>query len=73
MGEVSGNDEYESWMKSRLLQRPEDQLDLTEAELSEEIPKLLTTENTNIVKNLVIYSFKDGGFVSVSLFVLNKY
>ncbi|XP_055698577.1 dynein intermediate chain 2, ciliary isoform X1 [Phlebotomus papatasi] len=64
MGEVSGNDEYESWMKSRLLQRPEDQLDLTEAELSEEVPKLLTTENTNIVKNLVIYSFKDGGFVS---------
>uniref|UniRef100_A0A1B0D676 Dynein intermediate chain 2, ciliary n=1 Tax=Phlebotomus papatasi TaxID=29031 RepID=A0A1B0D676_PHLPP len=63
MGEVSGNDEYESWMKSRLLQRPEDQLDLTEAELSEEVPKLLTTENTNIVKNLVIYSFKDGGFL----------
>lgn len=60
-----GSDECESWMKSRQLNKPDDQLDLTEAELNEEIPKVLTTENTNIVKNLVIYSFKDGCFVNV--------
>lgn len=34
-------------------------------ELSEEIPKLLTTDNTNALKNLVVYSFKDGAFVPV--------
>lgn len=65
MGEVLGSDDCESWMKTRLLNRPDDQLDLTDAELGEEIPKVLTTENTNIVKNLVVYSFRDGGFVNV--------
>lgn len=33
--------------------------------MSEEIPKLLTTDNTNAAKNLVVYSFKDGAFVPV--------
>lgn len=53
-------------MKSRSLMRPDDQLELTDAELNEEVPKVLTTsQNTNVVKNLVVYSFKDGGFVHV--------
>lgn len=52
-------------MKSRQLLRPDDQLDLTEAELSEEVPRILSCENTNVVKNSVIYSFKEGEFVAV--------
>lgn len=60
-----GADDFESWMKSRQLIRPEDQLDLTEAELSEEVSKVLTAQNMNILKNLVIYSFKEGAYVPV--------
>lgn len=65
--EVVGTDDCESWMKARQLIRPDDQLELTEAELSEEVPKVLTTSYANVVKNLVVYSFKDGGFVNVPL------
>lgn len=54
-------------MKSKQLLRPDDQLDLAEAELAEEIPKILTADDPNIRKNLVIYSFKEGGYVYVSL------
>lgn len=62
---MTGTEECESWMKARQLIRPDDQLDLTEAELNEEIPKVLTTSYSNVVKNLVVYSFKDGCFVNV--------
>lgn len=40
-------------------------MDLTDAELSEEIPKVLSAENRHLPGNLVIYSFKDGGYVPV--------
>lgn len=56
-------------MKSRQLSKPEDQLDLTEAELAEEITKVLTPTNTNVVHNLVVYSFKDEAFVPVRIFM----
>ncbi|EDV55380.2 dynein intermediate chain 2, ciliary isoform X2 [Drosophila erecta] len=56
-------DDFEAWMKSRQLLKPDDQLDLTEAELGEEITKVLTPTNTNIIRNLVVYSFKEGEFV----------
>lgn len=55
----------DDWSKSRQLIKPDDQLDLNENELSEEIKKVLTTENPNVSKNLVIYSFKEGCFVEV--------
>lgn len=51
------------WNKQLI--KPDDQLELTEAELGEEIPKELTSENTNVVRNLVIYRFKDGQYVLV--------
>jgi hypothetical protein len=38
-------------------------MDLTDTELCEEIPKVLSTENRHLPQNLVIYSFKDGGYV----------
>ncbi|EDV35959.1 uncharacterized protein Dana_GF12212 [Drosophila ananassae] len=56
-------DDYEAWMRSRQLLKPDDQLDLTEAELGEEVTKVLTPTNTNIIRNLVVYSFKEGEFV----------
>lgn len=52
-------------MKARQLIRPDDQLELTDAELNEEVPKVLTTSYSNVIKNQVVYSFKDGGFINV--------
>lgn len=64
--ELNGPEDCESFMKARQLVRPDDQLELTDAELNEEVPKVLTTsQNQNAVKNLVVYSFKDGCFVNV--------
>lgn len=40
-------------------------MDLTESELCEEIPKLLSAENRHLPQNLVIYSFKDGGYIPI--------
>lgn len=60
------------WTKTRLLLKPDDQLDLTEAELNEEIPKVLTSDNPNIKKNLVIYSFKEGQYIYVCIIICNK-
>lgn len=50
-------------MKSRQLIKPDDQLELTEAELGEEVTKVLTPTNTNVLRNLVVFSFKDGEYV----------
>ena len=38
---------------------------LFSSELSEEIQKVLSTENRHLPQNLVIFSFKDGGYVPV--------
>lgn len=40
-------------------------MDLNDAELCEEIPKLLSAENRHLPQNLVVYSFKDGGYVPI--------
>lgn len=64
MNEGSGDD-YEQWLRSKQQIKPDDQLDLTEAELNEDVMKVLDTENTNFPKNLVIYSFRDESFVPV--------
>ncbi|XP_053964921.1 dynein intermediate chain 2, ciliary [Anastrepha ludens] len=60
-------DDLDAWIKSRQLLKPDDQLDLTEAELGEEITKVLTPTNTNVVRNLMIYSFKESAFVQVPI------
>ncbi|XP_053675454.1 dynein intermediate chain 2, ciliary [Anopheles nili] len=64
-GEPVDNDEFDTWMKSKQLLKPDDQLDLTEAELGEEIPKLLSTENRHLPRNLVVYDFREGAFLPV--------
>ncbi|XP_055921105.1 dynein intermediate chain 2, ciliary isoform X2 [Eupeodes corollae] len=65
--EANGSEDFDAWMKSRQLLKPDDQLELTEAELGEEIPKVLTPTNTNIAENLVAYSFKEKAFVLLPL------
>lgn len=40
-------------------------MDLTSEELCEEVPKILSAENRHIPQNLVIYSFKDGGYIPI--------
>lgn len=40
-------------------------MELTDAELCEEIPKVLSAENRHLPQNLVIYSFKDGGYIPI--------
>ncbi|XP_065092817.1 dynein intermediate chain 2, ciliary isoform X1 [Ochlerotatus camptorhynchus] len=62
-GEPVDNDEFDSWVKSKQLLKPDDQLDLTDGELGEEIPKLLSTENRHLPRNLVIYNFHEGAYV----------
>lgn len=52
--------------------RPDDQLDLTEAELNAEITKQLDTENLTYVKNLVTYSFRDYTYVPVGFIIFHE-
>lgn len=61
----SNADEYEQWLRFHKPMKPENQLDLTEAELAEEITKHLDTEHNKHPQNLVIYSFKDYAYVPV--------
>lgn len=58
------DNEDDAWNKP--LQKPDDQLDLTEAELAEEVQKTLTCVNTNVSRNLVAYSFRRGMYIPVN-------
>lgn len=60
-------DDYEHWLRFHKPIKPDNQVDLTETELSEEITKHLDTDNRDFPNNLVIYSFKDYGYISVSV------
>lgn len=59
-------EDYEAWLRTKQQIKPEDQLELTEAELNEDIMKVLDTENSEIPKNLVVYSFNENAYVPVS-------
>lgn len=61
-------EEYEHWLRSHKPIKPENQLDLTDAELTEEITKHLDTEHKDFPKNLVVYSFKDYAYVPVRFY-----
>lgn len=52
------DDETTQWEAKALL-KPEDQLNLTEAELKEEITRILKANNPNAPQNIVRYSHKD--------------
>ncbi|XP_077458991.1 dynein, axonemal, intermediate chain 1, paralog 2 isoform X1 [Stigmatopora argus] len=47
--------------------KPADQLDLTDAELKEEVTRILTAKNPHAAQNIVRYSFKEGAFKLTSV------
>ncbi|XP_062867475.1 dynein, axonemal, intermediate chain 1, paralog 2 [Trichomycterus rosablanca] len=53
-------------MQGRTLIKPPDQLDLTEAELNEEITRILTANNPHAPDNIVVYNFKERCYKPVS-------
>ena len=48
----------EEFMHGRQLVKPDDQLDLTEAELKEEFTRILTANNPHAPQNIVRFNFK---------------
>ncbi|ELK34276.1 Dynein intermediate chain 1, axonemal [Myotis davidii] len=63
--EDSGTDVGEGaddWAQSKATIRPPDQLDLTDAELKEEITRILTANNPHAPHNIVRFSFKEGTY-----------
>uniref|UniRef100_A0A8C0ETF0 Dynein axonemal intermediate chain 1 n=1 Tax=Bubo bubo TaxID=30461 RepID=A0A8C0ETF0_BUBBB len=48
----------DEWAAAKTLVKPPDQLELTEAELKEEITRILTANNPHAPQNIVRYSFK---------------
>lgn len=52
-------DDLDEWMQPKQLIKPDDQLELTEAELKEEFTRILTANNPHAPSNIVRYSFKE--------------
>merc|ERR1711963_751881 len=57
MTETEGQEE--NWTQARTLVKPDDQLQLTDAELKEEFTRILTANNPHAPQNIVRYSFKE--------------
>ncbi|KAL4609485.1 dynein intermediate chain 1, axonemal-like [Arapaima gigas] len=55
-------DGTDEWMQRRMLIKPPDQLELTEAELKEEFTRILTANNPHAPQNIVRYSFKEHSY-----------
>lgn len=64
LSEGIGN-EYETWLRSKQPIKPDDQVELTEAELNEDVMKVLDTESCNLPKNHVVFDFKESAYVPV--------
>ncbi|XP_064425092.1 dynein, axonemal, intermediate chain 1, paralog 2 [Latimeria chalumnae] len=58
-----GGDE---WMQGKMLIKPPDQLELTEAQLKEEITRILTANNPHAPQNIVRYNFKERTYKPIS-------
>merc|ERR1711973_422335 len=56
----------DEWMQPKQLVKPDDQLELTEAELKEEFTRILTANNPHAPSNIVRYSFKEKTFKQTS-------
>ncbi|KAK4885777.1 hypothetical protein RN001_002048 [Aquatica leii] len=57
------DDEFEQWQKSKQLLKPPDQLELTDAELKEIIPRVLQSLNLQQPDSVVEFSFEQGEFI----------
>lgn len=56
----------DDWTQAKTLVKPDDQLDLTEAELKEEFTRILTANNPHAPQNIVRYSFKERQYKAIS-------
>ncbi|XP_041809385.1 dynein, axonemal, intermediate chain 1, paralog 2 [Chelmon rostratus] len=64
---VDPGDGWDEWSHGKALIKPSDQLELTEAELKEEITRILTANNPHAPQNIVRYSFKDRSYKPTSV------
>ncbi|XP_045885069.1 dynein, axonemal, intermediate chain 1, paralog 2 isoform X1 [Micropterus dolomieu] len=62
---VDTGDGWEEW-SGKALNKPPDQLELTEAEMKEEITRILTANNPHAPQNIVRYSFKERSYKPTS-------
>uniref|UniRef100_A0A670ZRV9 Dynein axonemal intermediate chain 1 n=1 Tax=Pseudonaja textilis TaxID=8673 RepID=A0A670ZRV9_PSETE len=66
-GGVEVGEGAEEWGQAKTLIKPPDQLDLTDAELKEEITRILTANNPHAPQNIVRYSFKERAYKQTSV------
>ncbi|XP_034022977.1 dynein, axonemal, intermediate chain 1, paralog 2 isoform X2 [Thalassophryne amazonica] len=66
-GGVAAADVQDAWCQGKTLSKPADQVELTEAELKEEITRVLTANNPHAPQNIVRYSFKEGCFKPIGV------
>uniref|UniRef100_A0A663NAZ9 Dynein axonemal intermediate chain 1 n=1 Tax=Athene cunicularia TaxID=194338 RepID=A0A663NAZ9_ATHCN len=59
-------DGVDEWAAAKTLVKPPDQLELTEAELKEEITRILTANNPHAPQNIVRYSFKKRAYTPIN-------
>ncbi|KAF3855999.1 hypothetical protein F7725_016722 [Dissostichus mawsoni] len=59
-------DGWDEWAQGKALIKPPDQLELSEAELKEEITRILTANNPHAPQNIVRYSFKERSYKPTS-------
>ncbi|KAM7422149.1 hypothetical protein PAMA_010293 [Pampus argenteus] len=64
---VENGDGWDEWTHGKALIKPADQLELTEAELKEEITRILTANNPHAPENIVRYSFKERSYKLTSV------
>ncbi|XP_042259194.1 dynein, axonemal, intermediate chain 1, paralog 2 [Thunnus maccoyii] len=64
---VENGDGWDEWSHGKALIKPADQLELTEAELKEEITRILTANNPHAPQNIVRYSFKERSYKPISV------
>ncbi|KAM6470912.1 dynein axonemal intermediate chain 1 isoform 2-T2 [Liasis olivaceus] len=57
----------DEWSQTKTLIKPPDQLELTDAELKEEITRILTANNPHAPQNIVRYSFKERAYKQTSV------
>ncbi|XP_048359243.1 dynein axonemal intermediate chain 1 [Sphaerodactylus townsendi] len=57
----------DEWAQAKTLIKPIDQLELTEAELKEEITRILTANNPHAPQNIVRYNFKEKTYKQITV------
>jgi dynein intermediate chain 1 len=64
--DILDEDAEEQWTHSKVLVKPDDQLQLTEQELKEEFTRILTANNPHAPNNIVRYNFKERAYKATS-------